>query len=75
MSTRPNKHHSLPDPTTRISGGDSWGGWWVFPLVLAIITLLLIVAAAAIQGTGQDSGSPAAGQTTSSPATSPAPER
>lgn len=63
------------DPqNTNISGRDSGGGWWVFPLALILVTLVLIVAAAVIQGPGQDSGSAAAGQTVSSPAASPAPQ-
>lgn len=63
--------NSRPDPKTRIMGQEHWGGWWVFPLALILVTLVLIVAAAVIQGSGQSSGSAAVGQTTSSPAGQP----
>lgn len=66
--------HSHPAPKTRISGDGRWPGWWVPPLVLIVLTVVLIAAAVAIQGPGQDSGSPAAGQTAAAPAATP-PER
>jgi O-antigen ligase len=48
---------------TRMSGEDRWDGWWKFPLALLLVTIVLIVAAVVIQGTGTSSfSSGAAGQ-------------
>jgi hypothetical protein len=43
------------DPQTRMPYGGSGGGWWVFPAALGALTVVLIVVAAVVQGTGQDS--------------------
>lgn len=44
------------DQNSPISRADSSSGWWVFPVALLLVTLVVIVAASLITGTGQDTG-------------------
>lgn len=62
---------SLPSATTRIHGDGQWDGWWVPPLAIGLVTVVLIIAAAVIQGSGVDSTSAAANQTVTRPTSAP----